>query len=158
MAYLKQTIVKFDERTIGKYKVSDFTSVDLSEINTFVDNNPDLFDWHQLQNNTNIEKVALDLYGDPDFWDILLVINNRQPLTELPYDFDVISNVVDQRIDDYIKEVYIEDLPVLTRETMYNQYLAKQEKLNDEWRVIKIVDPSKINDFMQKGYEEGYFK
>lgn len=167
--YLTSTLLNFskfsikmeDIESLGaleNYQLNDYTSMKFNELRIFIDTLPaTMFDWYQLQNNVAIEKVALDLYGNADYWDILLLVNARSPLIEMPYDFDTISAIVEDKIAKYITDVYGTSLPDDVYQSMYTAY---EEKLNtsvEEWRVIKIVKPERIQEFLQRGYEQGLF-
>lgn len=170
MAYLKNTLQNFDRLTIKMddienknvseiYSISDYTSLDKVKMNDFINSlDSTMFDWYQLQNNSNLEKVALDLYGNPDYWDILIVVNHRNPLFEFPYDYDTLTNIVESDIADYISNVYGKDLTNISYNALYENYKNKMVADAEIWRIIKIVKPSKIYEFIQRGYEAGVFQ
>lgn len=170
MAYLKNTLQNFDRLNIKMddienknvseiYSISDYTSLDKVKMNDFINSlDSTMFDWYQLQNNSNLEKVALDLYGNPDYWDILVVVNHRNPLFEFPYDYDTLTNMVESDIADYISNVYGKDLTAKSYNALYDNYKNKMVADAEIWRIIKIVKPSKIYEFIQRGYEAGVFQ
>jgi len=163
MAYLKNTIINFDnsDHTIlnTTYSVEDYRSLNLNKILDYIEVCEDnMFDWYQLQNNANLEKVALDLYGNPDYWDILIAINGRNPLLDLPFDFDVLESFSESKAQSYVDKVYGKDLSESTKLELIDSYRKKFQTRNEELRVIRIVKPSMIQKFLQKGYEEGCFK
>lgn len=169
MAYLKNTLQNYDKldvrmpdieggNTTETYIITDYTSVDHVKVRQFVDGlSPTMFDWYQLQNNSNLEKVALDLYGNPDYWDILVVINHRNPLFELPYDYDTITSMVENKVAAYASKVYGDELSSRSYDALVENYKTQMVKDAEVFRVIKIVKPSKIYEFLQKGYEQGLF-
>lgn len=169
MAYLKSTLQTYSKmaKQMGDiegsgvdetYSITDYTSVDHAKVRSFVDSLPaNMFDWYQLQNNTNLEKVALDLYGNADYWDIFIIVNHRNPLFEFPYDYDTLVNMVEIQINDYVANVYGKDLSTEAYNAMYENYKNKLINDTELFRVIKIVKPSKIYEFLQKGYEQGLF-
>ena len=117
----------------------------------------DFFDWVQIQNNVTLEKLALDFYGNANYWDVLLVINQKNPLFEMPFDFDSLSTMAEDKIDSYIREIYNNDIPVSIYNIMYEKYKNDLVLLNEEYRIIRIVRPGRIQEFFQKGYEMGCF-
>ena len=119
MAYLKNTLIDYDNRTLGDYSVEDYFSIDFTKVQEYIDSCPsNWFDWHRLENNVNLEKVALDIYDDPDYWDVLLVINQRNPLFEFPFDYDSIVNMTEYKIENYVSDVYGKELS----ENAYNKF------------------------------------
>ena len=157
MSYLKNTLIKFNTRKTDNYTINDYHSRDLTLTHTLVDNNPDLFDWHSRTNGDNIESVAYDLYGNADYWDILVIINKHNPLYDSPRAYDFIVSSVEERIKDYADNVYGKDLPEPAYNDMYDSFLEAHEVENESFRVIKIVKPNKIQEFLQIGFELGYF-
>ena len=167
--YLTNTLQSYERRdvkmddiegtgTTETYSIKDYTSVDHSKIRRFVDTlDAGYFDWYQLQNNSNLEKLALDLYGNADYWDVFIIVNHRNPLFEFPYDYDTITTMVENKIKDYIANVYGADLSTESYNAMYENYKNEMVNETEKFRIIKIVKPSKIYDFLQKGYEQGLF-
>jgi hypothetical protein len=160
MPYLKNSILNFDTRPINGYVADDYFTLNFEKINAYVLSCPkDWFDWYQLQDNDKLEKVSLDIYGDADYWDILLVINKKNALFDMPYDYDTLLNMADYKTANYEKEINKnKKLPDVTRAAMLKAYREKAIADNETFRIIKIVRPSKIQAFIQGGYELGYFK
>ena len=159
MPYLKNSIVNFDNRTVESYDIEDYFSIDFNKVDDYVKSCPsDWFDWYQLEDNAKLEKVSLDVYGDADYWDILLVINKKLALFDMPYNYDTISHTVDYKVAEYIKEIYKKDLPSSAYNAMVKTLTNKFMTVNETFRIIKIVRPSKIQAFIQGGYEAGLFK
>jgi len=160
MPYLKNSILNFDNRIIGEYDAEDYFTLDFPKINEYISSCPsDWFDWYQLQDNDKLEKVSLDVYGDADYWDILLIINKKNALFDMPYDYDTLLNMADYKTAKYEKEINKNNrLPEITREAMLKAFRTKYVADNETFRIIKIVRPSKIQAFIQGGYEAGYFK
>lgn len=160
MPYLKNSIINCNNRIIDSYDAEDYFTLDFAKINEYVLSCPsDWFDWYQLQDNDNIEKVSLDIYGDADYWDILIVINKKNALFDMPYDYDTLLNMADYKTAKYEKEINkSKALPDVTRTAMIKAYREKYVSDNETFRIIKIVRPSKIQSFIQGGYEQGYFK
>lgn len=169
MAYLKNTLQSYDRSAVPMddiegsgakeiYSVTDYTSVDHSKVRDFIDTlSLDYFDWYQLQNNTNLEKVALDLYGNADYWDIFIIVNHRNPLFEFPYDYDTLVSMAENKVAEYTSKVYGQELSTEAYNALLENY--KNELVTDaeKFRVIKIVKPTRVYEFLQKGYEAGLF-
>jgi hypothetical protein len=85
------------------------------------------------------------------------VINHRNPLFELPYDYDTITSMVENKVADYASKVYGDELSARSYDALVENYKTQMVKEAEVFRVIKIVKPSKIYEFLQKGYEQGLF-
>lgn len=169
MAYLKNTLQTYDRRdvlmddiegtgTAELYSIKDYTSVDQAKVRKFIDTlDSTYFDWYQLQNNMNLEKLALDLYGNADYWDIFIVVNHRNPLFEFPYDYDTLTNMVENKVSEYVANVYGSELSTEAYNALYENFKNELVTQTEKFRIIKIVKPTKIYEFLQKGYEQGLF-
>jgi hypothetical protein len=110
-----------------------------------------------MEDDDKLERVALEIYGVPDYWDIILIINHRNPLMEFPHNYDALVDFTERKIQRYIDTVYGKDLAESTYNLMYDKYL---NELNDQiniWRTLKIIKPSRIQEFLSGGYELGIF-
>jgi len=158
MAYLKNTITNFTRNTVDGYSVCDYRSIDFNAIRVFINSlNSDYFDLFRVNDDDKWERIALELYGAPDYWDILMVLNQRNPLTGLPFNFDTISALADDKVLEYGNFVYGKSVPNVESEIMYNYWEADLEATNESNRVIKIIRPSQINAFLQLGFDQGVF-
>jgi hypothetical protein len=116
--YLTNRIIKFETRentmsdieksgVTETYVYQDYTSKNWEEIKSWIDSlDSDFFDYYQLQNNPSIEAVAYDIYGIADFWDIIMIINDRNPLFDLPYDYDTLTEFVESKIEKFKEKIY----------------------------------------------------
>jgi len=123
-----------------------------------VQNDTDLlYDWYQINDNSTLEQVSQILYNNASFWDILLIINHKNALFDMPYEYDQLVASVETQIQNYITQFRNgNSLSQSTYDAMYNKLLSDSLDNNEQFRVIKIVKPSKINVFIQKCYELGY--
>jgi len=158
MAYLKNTITKFNKRLIEGKNVNDYFSINFQEIDEYVKTRPnDWFDYYQLEDDDTLENVALNIYGDADFWDIILIINRKNALYDMPFNFDGIVSSAEYKFDNFVEYSGL-TVSISTKNKMLKAYEEKYSKDNEIFRTIKIVKPSKIQTFLQGGYEAGYFK
>ena len=155
---MKNTIVNYDKRVVGDYIVADYTSKNFKDISTYMDSvDRSMFDHYVMQDDDKLERIALELYGIADYWDILLLINFRDPLFELPLNFDTLSNMADAKAATYKSDVYTGEMGDSTLALLAETFLAEMDKTNGDYSVLKIIKPSRIYEFLQGGYEGGYF-
>lgn len=146
---MKNSTIKYDKRITENYTVEDYTSKDFRKIYNMPETkSTDWVEYITLNDGQTIEQVSQILYDNPDYWDILMLINGRDPLFDMPYNFDVLSNLAEAQISKYA----LEYSGVYKQET-FNQLavekLAQLENRNEELRTLKVVKPSKINDFIK---------
>ena len=178
--FMKNTLIDFDQRV----ETSDIKNIITSDITgrstmaysiTLVDRKriakiEDFVakidkDWvreMRIQNNTTLEKISYDLYQTPDYWDLLLFLNLRMPIWDMPYDYDVVSEAGDTAITEFESEVFGKRVServmwdgVSTRDRIKNAYQDAASEVNNEFSTLKYVDPSHIYDMINLMYEEG---
>ena len=51
-----------------------------------------------------IENIAYKLYNDPKYYDILMLLNQRDMLFDMVYTFDTIKDIVEEETNNYFNE------------------------------------------------------
>lgn len=158
-------IVKVDEtgRTSLSYDITSISREKITKLKSFVtliDSN-----WikeKQIPNNMTLEKVSYDLYKTTKYWDLLLLLNERMPIWDMPYDFDIISDAGNTAIEEFETEFYGKRVSerkmwdgLSTRDRIVNSYQDKTSKENNKWSTVKYVDPDHIYDLINLMYQEG---
>jgi hypothetical protein len=151
---------KNTNRTIDTDEIQDYFSFDVKEVIRNIDSiNSDYFDWYQLADDDKLERIALEIYGNADYWDILLLINGKDPLMGLPYNFDTLSAFADETVELYNSTVStFSPLSESHKEYLKGIYEEKYRAENEANRVIRIVKPERLQEFIIMAYDLGYFK
>lgn len=157
---MKNSILKYDYREINDMNVQDYTSFDVTQINDFIIEFTELgyFDWYKTDDDDKLERISYELYGTSEYWDLLLLINWRNPLIDMSYNFDVISDIADSIVQDYSAQYSNGELPEQHAEQLKSMYENKLTQRNEELRALRIVIPNKLYDFMRIAYERGIFE
>jgi len=156
--YLKGTILNPVRINAQGYNVANYTSVDYVAIHKYTAGLPSsMFDMYQVNDNDKWERIAHELYNNADYWDVLLVVNKRNPLTGLPLDFDAVSIMSDDKAVAYETNTYKEALPNNIFDLMYAEYNKHLTIQNDLNKVIRIVKPTMMSSFLQGGFDAGLF-
>jgi len=158
MALLKSTLTNYKRNTFGQYNVCEYTSIDINAVTKYITTLPaDMYTWYHAQDNDRFERISLELYGNPDYWDALLILNRRPTLFGLPFDYDTVLT----RSNDYVLEyelfVYGQSIPAKPRTEMINKINSDSISLNESYRTLKVIKPSRMNKFLQDGYDLGLF-
>jgi len=157
MSYLSNTILKYNHRTIDGYDIADYQSLNIQQIKTFLKNLPDsIFKYYTVQDNDKFERISQELYGNPDYWDIIMLINDRNPLTGLPFDTDTIMNLSDNKIKDYEITQLKQSLSTTTKDILGAGFIDDLTKKSDQ-RTIKYIIPSAMSSFLQMAHDQGVF-
>lgn len=115
----------------------------------------------RIPNNMTLEKVSYDLYQTTKYWDVILLLNERTPIWDMPYDYDVISEAGNTAINEFETEFYGKKVTervmwdgVSTRDRIKNAYQEEASENNNLYCQIKYIDPNHIYDFINLMYDE----
>lgn len=159
---MKTTILNYDKKKVDIgipefSNVSDYHSkkINLWDIEkTEIQN---MLRFYQISNDDKIERISLELYGTPDYWDILLLLNGRDPLFDMPYNDGLLRNNAEKNIAFYQNSIFVPSpLRDGIAEVLFNEYLDDSVNENEKLRNIIVVKPSRINDFLTFIKNEGY--
>ena len=142
------TLIKYDKIPIDDYLVSDYTSKDFSNISELeILNDETWFDYYLLKDSETLENVSYKVYSNPDYWDIILLINAKDPLNDLAFSYDMILTSVEQKLIDYQTKYNNTNQSFL--DTLKELLLNDATLKNDKNRVIKLIKPSRLGEFLQ---------
>ncbi|HEH4511803.1 TPA: hypothetical protein SG275_001765 [Campylobacter coli] len=130
--------------------VRDYRSVDYSAITKYINDSNTI----NVKINTNdfIESVSNRLYNDPNLWDLLMLINNKDALSDMPYDNDRIADMADELIANYFNNPEKPYQGNVTKQliTEYREYLIDLlTQKNYQNMIIKALDPTYLGDFLR---------
>lgn len=150
MEQMKNTFILYDKDETDDFIYSDYTSRPVRRVFDLPESSDSNYiDYKVIQDNDLIEGISQDLYGSPDFWDILILINeNDDPLFSMPYDYDVLTDISTSVIEKYISD-YSGVYKQATMDELKTNYLANLEKKNETESTIKIIKPEKLYDFIK---------
>lgn len=142
------------------FNITDYTSKKYLDLYRLPElSSADYIQYYIVNNDEKPEAISFDLYENTDYWDLLMLINNRSPLFDLPYNFDVIASAAEDKIARYNETYSTGNLAAL--DLSHYTELIEQEKINstaanEDIRKIKVIKPSKIYDFIKLLREKGY--
>lgn len=173
---MTNSMLKYDTIEMDNYIVTDYTSKNFKTIYERLDEFPKImFGTYLMEDNDKLERIAFELYNNEDYWDLLLLLNNRDPLFHMAYYNDYLYSLKNEELTKLVNHLSNgikgeENLELFT-ETYYaedesfdqydrlkffnNDILAKLELQNDVYRTLVYVRPSYIEDFFRMAYEKG---
>lgn len=161
---MKNTILKYENEEVEidlgfgerTYKVQDYFSKDINIVD-IIDKLEPFLALYQCHNGDKLERISYELYNTTDYWDILLLLNQRTPLFDMSYDDSIITTLTEQFIRRYQIFIY-SDAPLIQRvaDTLFEQYLDEAIEENERLRNIIIVKPQEINNFISVLRENNY--
>ncbi|RTH89474.1 hypothetical protein [Campylobacter jejuni] len=130
--------------------VRDYRSMDYSTITKYINDSNTIN--VKINANDFIESVSNRLYNDPNLWDLLMLINNKDALSDMPYDNDRIADMADELIANYFNNPEKPYQGNVTEQliTEYREYLIDLlTQKNYQNMIIKALDPSYLGDFLR---------
>ena len=154
---MKNGVVKFDFDEVDDYIVSDYFSKK-TNVYDLRHTAQEYLDIYKLSDNEKIEGVSYTLYGTTDYWDIILLLNDRNPLFDFPYDYDATFEAARKHVNAYVHFTY-SGAPLIVgviAERLGKEFLEKAIAENERNRYLLIVKPNKMSDFI-KVLRDGQF-
>lgn len=148
---MKNTILKFEERTgtiNGRtYYVPDYFSkkTNLNELLNSFNSSEFLFS-KQIQENDRLERIQFDLYGNQDYWDIIAIINNISTILDMPIGEDIVKDEAQRLQEELFNGLYREEN--VNRPELEDEILESVQNLQDKKRILKLVPPERIQEFI----------
>jgi hypothetical protein len=147
---MKNSIVKYDYITHGKYNVQDYTSKKVRDISTLPElSSPTYIDYYTIINDDKYERISHELYGTSDYWDLLVLINSKDPLFDIPWNSDIVNLISDTLVSNYNNGVFGGRLPIYHLEHLSDITLEEVDTNNESNRVIKYIKPNMLQTFMK---------
>src|SRR5574344_1718437 len=129
---MKNTILKFDYEELDEFIVPDYFSKS-NDISYLVQEIKDYLEVYKINDNDKLERISYELYGTTDYWDILLLLNGRDPLFDFPYDYDTTYDSARRFVNRYIYYLYF-DAPLIVgsvAEALHKEFLQKNIDANE---------------------------
>lgn len=154
---MKNSLLNFDSEDLGQFVVRDYFSANINIWEIF-NEHKSMFEVYRIEDDDKIERISYELYGTTDYWDILIMLNDRSPLFEMPYNYDLLQNHAEEFINKYIHFVYSEaSLADNNRkEELTAEMLNVNLENNEKFRYLHVVKPSKMGDFIKILQSKGY--
>jgi len=151
---MKNTILNYDETLSGTsngtyINAQDYTSKHFRQLQLLKElKDSEFVEQLELVDDQTIEQVSYILYGTADYWDILVLINTIDPIFDMAYNFDIVSDVADAKLEKYYNDfsVYINQA---SKDRLRKAFLDKEVQKNEDKRVIKVIKPTALSEFIK---------
>lgn len=159
---MNNTVLNYNLEELDEFIVSDYFSkkIDLYNIlQEFADSGilSEYVQMYRISDDDKLERISYDIYGTTDYWDLLLQINDTQPLFGMPYSLDVIIDSANEYWEKYSKDVYFQP-PVNSAviSALVNDEIEVSKERNESIRFIYIIKPTKLQEFLKILRERDY--
>lgn len=83
--------------------VYNFRTLDFSDLTDFLSSNPEAFEYVNVDANHKIETVAQRRYSDKNYWDLLLLLNDKNMIEDMPKTNDLLIDEINEKVENYFK-------------------------------------------------------
>lgn len=114
---------------------------------------------YRISDDDKLERISYDIYGSTVYWDLLLQLNDKQPLFEMPYSLDTIIDSSEEFWNNYANLIYFQaPLESEILQTLINEEIEKMKEQMEIYRFIYIIKPTKLQEFLKILREKDYMK
>lgn len=148
---MTNTLLKFDFEEVGDYIVSDYFSRNIKLFEFINDQiKKEYFTSYRMEDNDKIERISYELYGTTDYWDLILLINDREAICGNTYDFETCTANVESYINKYNIDIYSNNSITEERKSeLLDEFYEKYKARNENNRYIYVIIPSKLQTFLK---------
>lgn len=153
---MKNKVLEFEKEELDDFIVSDYFSKPVHLIDDIADFS-DFLETYRMTDNDKIERISYELYGTTDYWDIIILLNGREALFNMAYDFDMLDESTSFLINFYKANIYSNGILPEERETSLRDEIEDlSDKDNEKYRFIKVPRPARMGDFLRLLKSKGY--
>lgn len=114
---------------------------------------------YRIADDDKLERISYDIYGTTLYWDMLLQINDKQPLFEMPYSLDVLMDGAVEFWNNYSELIYFQSpLNSTVLQSLVDEEIEKMKEQNEIYRFIYIIKPTKIHEFLKILRDKDYMQ
>lgn len=156
------TLLDYTYEELDEFIVPDYFSkkIDIYTLLEEFKNSGILSDYvqtYRIADDDKIERISYDIYGTTAYWDILLQLNDRIALFEMPYSLDTVLDSSKEYWDNYGNLLYFQaPLESEILQSLIDEEIEKMKELTELYRFIYIIKPTKLQEFLKILRERDY--
>lgn len=154
---MKNTVLKFKKERIGETRVSDYFSKDvyLANIKERFPELKSFFKIGTIDDNYTIEALTNHVYSNPNLWDFIMLLNDRDPLFDMPYDYDILAGFAESKLDEFMRQHPRINITDKRKQELYAEFLLEVIAENERNRSIEAFDPKHLSAIITTLRQEG---
>lgn len=144
---MKNTVLKFKAEKIGETEVRDYFSKN-TNLTKIKEDFPELAKYFKkggFRDNDTPERLTNMLYSNPDLWDFILLTNDRNPLFDLPYDYDTLKTAAEDKLDLFIKQHPRISISEERKKELLIDFMKDLDIKNEKNRILEAVEPKNLS-------------
>ena len=105
---------------------------------------------YKIADDDKLERISYDIYGTTNYWDLLLQLNDKNPLFELPYSLDTIIDSSEEYWNNYSNLLYFQ-APLMDNvlKLLIDEEIEKMKVQNEKYRFLYIIKTTKMQEFLK---------
>lgn len=130
--------------------VTDYRSFDIHSYDSFF--NESNTEKIKINENDFIEAVAYDYYSDVNMWDLVLIMNNRDAITDMPYDSDLVVEIAEEIVSNYFYNPSSPYQGTITNDLVnaYRNYIVQYlTEKNMDLMSLRVLKNEYLGDFLR---------
>lgn len=96
------TIYSFNSISYLGYTIDNIFEKNIVLDNTSVTTYSDWFGYTTINDGSRLDSISYNIYGSPNMWDVLFILNDMYTVFDLPKSTDYIFSVVESRLQQWI--------------------------------------------------------
>jgi len=141
---MKNMVLKYSTEEVDDFIVSDYFSKDVNLCCLLETNLEEYLQIYQCLDNDKYERISYELYGTPDYWDIITLLNDRNTIFQMPLDSDALVSGSSDFINNYISNV----TDIIRRTELTQEWEDEFVANNEEYRILYVIKPNKMSEFI----------
>lgn len=130
-------IISYDEFSLegssSNFNIKDYNSVNLTKIKSYLNSlDNSYFVYLKVEVGAKIEKVCYDYYNNTNYCDLIMMINGRNMIYDMPYSYDIILEAIEKDIDRYRSKVFRNTFDKLSDRAYNDLEKSLSNKYNSE--------------------------
>lgn len=119
----------------------------------------DYMQTYRISDDDKLERISYDIYGTTNYWDMLLQLNDKQPLFEMPYSLDTIMDSTNEFWTYYSEFLYFQSpLDGVDLQRLIDAEIEIMKEKTEVYRFIYVVKPTKIQEFLKILRDKDYMQ
>lgn len=112
---------------------------------------------YKIADDDKLERISYDIYGTTNYWDLLLQLNDKNPLFELPYSLDTIIDSSEEHWNNYSNLLYFQaPLRDTVLKLLIDEEIEKMKVQNEKYRFLYIIKTTKMQEFLKLLRDKDY--
>lgn len=135
------------------FNINDYNSVCLDKIKTYLSELPSTyFGYIKVDQGIKIEKLCYDYYEETDLYDLILLLNNRDCISDMTYPNDIVISEIENDLEDYKRKCFntassinvVKSFSDKSYKDLYSSLETKYDYKNNKLQYIKVIKKNEI--------------